>query len=149
MGLDVTADSYEWNDDWAKIPDTPSGNENGRTHGVCVTKSGSVIVFHQAQNGLLTYDPDGKLVSAVGGDRWTGAHGLTLMEENGEEYLWLVDQKSREIAKTTLEGETVLTVEQPDHPAYSGDDAKGYTPTWAAQNPDNGDIWTGDAPDIS
>ena len=30
--------NYEWIEGWAKIPDTASGRENGRTHGVVVTK---------------------------------------------------------------------------------------------------------------
>ena len=135
--------AYEWIENWAKIPDTESGRTNGRTHGVCVSKSGNVIVFCQAKNGLITFDPDGKLVSAVGGDRWLGAHGLTLMEEDGVEYLWLADQTSCEVAKVTLDGETVMTVAKPDISAYHGDNAKPYCPTWAAQNPVNGDIWVG------
>ncbi len=133
---------YEWKDNWARIPDTESGRKNGRTHGVCVTQAGQVIVFHQAQNGLLTFDPDGTLVSAVGGDRWLGAHGLTKIVENGVEYLWLADQNSKEVAKVTLTGETVMTIDRPPHPAYA-ENGK-YTPTWAAQNPDNGDIWVAD-----
>lgn len=111
---------------------------------MCVTKSGNVVVFHQAENGLLTFDPQGKLVSAVGGERWVGAHGLTLIEENGQEYLWLADQDSSEVVKATLQGEVVQTLPRPDYPDYRGDQAKQYIPTWAAQNPANGEIWVGD-----
>ncbi len=144
MSQDLKTAKFEWVDNWVRIPDTSSGRENGRTHGVCVTKGGNVIVFHQAQNGLLTFDPQGKLVSAVGGDRWLGAHGLTLIVENGQEYLWLADQDSTEVVKTTLKGEVVKSLPRPDHPAYQGDRPQKYTPTWAAQNPANGDIWIAD-----
>ena len=133
--------AYRWMDRWATIPDTATARANGRTHGVCVTKDNNVIVFHQAENGLLTYDSKGILISAVGGNRWLGAHGLTLVEENGEEFLWLVDEFSSEVAKVTLDGKTVMTIQRPDHPAYAGGK---YTPTWAAQNPDNGEVWVGD-----
>ena len=133
--------TYSWIDQWATIPDSTTARANGRTHGVCVTKNNNVIVFHQAENGLLTYDPNGTLISAMGGDRWMGAHGLTLIEENGEEFLWLVDEFSREVVKVTLNGKTVMTIQPPDHPAYA---AGKYIPTWAAQNPDNGDVWVGD-----
>lgn len=133
---------YKMIDNWARIPDTQSGRENGRTHGVCVTATGNVIVFHQAQDGLLTFDPNGKLISATGGDRWLGAHGLTKVVEDGVEYLWLTDQASKEVAKVTLDGETVQTIAQPDHVAYA--DGGTYVPTWAAVNPDNGDIWVAD-----
>jgi hypothetical protein len=109
-----------------------------------VTKAGHVVVFHQAKNGLLTFDPQGKLMSAVGGDRWLGAHGLTKIAEGGTEYLWLADQASAEVAKVTLQGETVMTIARPDHPLYGGAEPKRYVPTWAAQNPDNGEIWVAD-----
>ena len=59
--------TYQWIDNWARIPDTSSGRENGRTHGVCVARDGSVIVFHQAHEAVLRFDPDGKLISSWGG----------------------------------------------------------------------------------
>lgn len=136
--------TYSWTDQWARIPDTPSGRANGRTHGVCVTNTGTVIVFHQAENGLLTFDSEGRLISAVGGDRWVGAHGLTKMTENGEERLWLVDQSSAEVAKARLDGEVLVTLPRPDHAAYHGAQARKYVPTWAAQNPVTGEIWVAD-----
>jgi len=140
----VETHTYSWTDQWARIPDTPSGRANGRTHGVCATSAGTVIVFHQAENGLLTFDPAGKLISAVGGDRWLGAHGLTRITEDGEERLWLVDQASAEVAKARLDGEVLLTLPPPDHAAYQGVQAQKYVPTWAAQNPLTGDIWVAD-----
>ena len=135
---------YKWHHRWVSIPDHETGRKSGRTHGVCVTKDENVIVFHQAYDGLLTFDPDGALISATGGDRWLGAHGLTKFEENGEEMLWLVNQWSGEVAKTRLNGEVVQTFAQADHEAYAGDNAKKYIPTWAASNPENGEVWVAD-----
>ena len=135
---------YSWCDNWARIPDPPSDRENGRTHGVCVTNSGNVIVFHQAENGLLTFAPDGRLISAVGGKRWLGAHGLTKITFIGEELLWLTDQTSAEVALVRLNGETVRTITPPDHPAYHGKEAHKFIPTWAAQNPVTSEIWVAD-----
>ncbi len=63
--------SYEWLDNWAKIPDTPSHRENGRTHGIVVTKTGQVIVFCQANPALLVFDQSGKLIDRWG-DRFAG-----------------------------------------------------------------------------
>jgi hypothetical protein len=134
--------TYVWTDNWARIPSTETGRANGRTHGVCVTRAGAVVVFHQAKDGLLTYDAQGALISAVGGDRWLGAHGLTKIVENGVEYLWLADQTSKEVAKVTLAGETVMTIERAPHATY--EQGGKYTPTWAAQNPLNGEIWVAD-----
>jgi len=139
--MTTTAD-YSWIDNFARIPDTPSGRANGRTHGVAFTQHKTLVVFHQAENGLLTFDAGGEFLSAFGGNRWLGAHGLTLIEENGSEFLWLTDQSSGEVVKVTLQGETVQTIDQAPHPAYG--QGGGYSPTWAAQNPDNGDIWVAD-----
>lgn len=141
MSSSTCGTDYTCQNDWATVPDTPSSRENGRTHGVCVTNSGQVVVFAQIVDGLLTYSAEGELVSATGGDRWLGAHGLTRVVEEGTEYLWLVDEKSCEVAKVTLDGRTVQTLARPDHPVYKGREAKRYIPTWAAANPANGDVW--------
>jgi len=82
------------------------------------------------------------LISATGGDRWLGAHGLTKVSEDGVEFLWLTDQVSNEVAKVTLSGEIVQTIALPDHAAYA--DGGKYVPTWVAVNPANGDIWVAD-----
>ena len=136
--------SYEWVEHWARIPDTPSGHQNGRTHGVAVTKGGQVVVFNQANPAVLFFDANGSLAQAWG-DRFGGAHGLTLVEEDGTEYLWLTDQSSTEVAKCTLDGQTVMTITRPDLALYQS--AK-YSPTWVAVNEErhggNGDIWVTD-----
>lgn len=133
---------YIWDDQWVKIPVSESARVNGRTHGVGVTRTGEVIVFHQAVDGLLIFDGNGNLRSASGGTRWLGAHGLTLACENGMEYLWLVDQASAEVVKVTLDGKTVQTLPKAPHPAYS--QGAIYVPTWAVCNPQGGDIWVAD-----
>ena len=138
------AHTYGWIDDWATIPDSPSGRENGRTHGVVVTEVGNVIVFHQANPAVLIYDPAGKLQGGWG-DRFPGAHGMTLVKEDGKEYLWLTDERSAEVVKMSLEGETLLNLRKPVLPVY----AEGrYSPTWVAVCEEryggNGDVWVAD-----
>ncbi len=135
--------TYEWNDNWATLPDNPTSQENGRTHGVAVTHAGNVVVFCQANPAVLMFDPNGNLINAWG-DNLQGAHGLTLVREGNGEFLWLTDQTTGEVVKTTLEGQRVLNIDQPDHPVYAGDDPAKYVPTWVAVNPMNGDIWVTD-----
>lgn len=134
------ANRFEWREDWARVPDTPSGRENGRTHGVAVTRKGEIVVFRQADPAVLIFDRAGNLKNAWG-KTWAGAHGLRLVNENGAEYLWLTDERSGEVAKTTLDGRTVLTVKKPDLPVYQ---KARYSPTWVDVNPRNGDIWVAD-----
>jgi DNA-binding beta-propeller fold protein YncE len=144
MTVGTAAHTYQWIDQWARIPDTPSGRANGRTHGVAVSKTGNVIVFHQADPAVLIFDADGNLQHAWG-HRFDGAHGLTLVEENGAEYLWLTDQNSGEVVKTTLDGKTVLNLTPPELPAYQ--DGR-FSPTWVAVNEQrhggNGDVFVTD-----
>jgi hypothetical protein len=136
--------SYHWIENWARIPETSSGKQNGRTHAVVVNRAGEVIVFSQADPAVLFFGPGGNLLSSWG-DRFPGAHGLTLVEEDGQEFLWLTDHDTGEVVKTTLDGRTLLNLGRPDHPIYR---KAGYAPTWVAVNEErfggNGDIWVTD-----
>lgn len=131
---------YTWLDQWAKIPDTPSGRNNGKTHDVAVLENGHVIVFHQAVPGVLFYDPNGKLIDAWG-DRFAGAHGLSVARHDSAEHLWLVDQFSCEVCRVDLKGKLQQRLDPP--PADDRPEGK-YNPTTAIQNPSNGDIWVAD-----
>ncbi len=136
--------TYEWIENWSRTPDNESSRTNGRTHGVVVSEAGQVVVFHQANPAVLVFDTDGKLQDAWG-DRFEGAHGMTLVRDGDVEYLWLTDQNSGEVVKTMLDGQTVMNIQRPEHPAYT---AGNYAPTWVAVNEEwhggNGDIWVTD-----
>ena len=132
--------TYTWHEHWATIPDTPSGKQNGRTHAVVVVPDGRVVVFNQADPGVLIFDGDGELIGSWG-DRFIGAHGMTLIEEDGEPRLWLVDQQSFELCKTTVEGEVLQRLDLPPKDQWLKDT---ITTTWADRNPANGDIWVAD-----
>ncbi|MEO1236318.1 MAG: hypothetical protein AAFX76_05965 [Planctomycetota bacterium] len=133
--------TYRWHDNWAQLPDTPPNRNNGRTHAAAVLRDGRVVVFAQGVPGVLFYDAGGKLVGHWG-DRFVGAHGLRLIEEDGEERFWLVDQESCEICKTTVDGELLQRLAPPPDEALG--EGRKFIPTWADKNPANGDIWVGD-----
>lgn len=134
MNIETPIGTYRWIEDWVTVP----SSDNGRTHGIAVTKDGRVIVFHQASPGVLIYSAQGELQDSWGD--FPGAHGLTLVEENGTEYLWLTDEKTKQVVKTTLAGEMVQSIEPPKHHAYQ---EKPYIPTWATVGT-NGDVWVAD-----
>jgi len=144
MEVKLDGRRYEWIEDWATIPGTESGRENGRTHGIETTDDGRVVVFNQADPAVLVFDAGGGLHDSWG-SRFGGAHGLSQVVEGGTEYLWLTDENSAEVVKTTLDGETVTSLDPPDHPAY-GDGP--FVPTWVAVNErrhgGNGDVWVAD-----
>jgi hypothetical protein len=66
---------------------------------------------------------------------------MSLVEENGTEYLWLTDERKCTVEKLTLDGKLVQSLARPPHPAYENG---GYIPTWATVNPVDGDIWVAD-----
>lgn len=130
---------YRWHENWAVIPLVRE--KEGRTHGAAVARDGRVYIFHQDVPAMLVYEPDGRLVNCWGD--YPGAHGLTLVEESGREFLWLTDQDRAEVEKTTLEGEVAAHVAPP---SYAG--TEPYVPTWVAVNEarygGNGDVWVAD-----
>jgi len=143
MLLQTPLGSYRWIENWITIPESPLGKTNGRTHGAAVARDGRIIIFHQADPAILLYSPEGELLASWGS--FPGAHGLTLVEEDGEEFLWLTDQDHCSVVKATLAGEIVQTLPKPLHPLYT---ERKYVPTWAAVNErrfgGNGEIWVAD-----
>src|SRR6185312_7396107 len=136
--------TYDWFENWATIPESAVGRDNGRTHGVVTTSDGSIVVLHVGKPAVLVYDQRGALIDAWG-DRFPGAHGLTLVTENGADFLWLTDYVTGEVVKTTMRGETVLSLPFPDLRGFN--DPK-YAPTWVAVYEErlggNGDVWVAD-----
>ncbi len=148
MNLSCGGISYTWIENWARIPATPRGRENGRTHGIAYSRTRDrFILFHQNDPAVVILAPDGEIESAWGAD-YPGAHGLTVAPENGREFLWLVDEKTCAVRKTTLDGEIVLEIQKPPIPAYAPGLETGrkgaYIPTWAAQHPATGEVWVAD-----
>src|SRR5678815_4613927 len=82
VGRGVT--HFQWVENWVRLPDTASGRANGRTHGVVISEQGHAVIFNQADPAILVYDRGGELVYAWG-DRFPGAHGLTLVKEGNTE----------------------------------------------------------------
>jgi DNA-binding beta-propeller fold protein YncE len=143
MQISSPAGNYRWIENWVTIPESPDGLVNGRTHGVAVTRDGRIIIFHQADPAVLIYSPEGTLLDAWGS--FPGAHGLTMIEENGVELLWLVDEKTKAVVKTTLSGEVLQSLPMPEHEAYR---EGNYIPTWLAvdeiRHGGDGGLWLAD-----
>lgn len=136
---------YVWHDHWARVPDSVGSTSNGRTHGVCVTKDGVVVVFAQCPDGILHFSPEGELVGQYGGDDWVMAHGLTYAASDDGEFLWLTDERDGgKVAKTTLTGEIVREVEPIIATPPGAAQPAPYRPTWAAENPVTGALWIAD-----
>lgn len=111
-------------------------------HEMVMDQKGRLLMLtDHPQNNLLIYDKSGRLL-----DRWTlkfpGAHGLTIHDEGGEEYLYITDPGQGKVVKCTLDGRVVMEV---DHPSKVGayNDTARYSPTETAIGP-TGDIYIAD-----
>ena len=132
---------YQWNEHWVCIPDTLRLEGVGRTHGVAVSNDGRVYIFRQGRPSILVCDSRGNIVESWG--EHPGAHGLTLVREGDQEFLWITDEKRCDVEKLTLNGTSVFGIPPPPYAAH-----EAYVPTWVAvyefRHGGNGDIWVAD-----
>jgi peptidylamidoglycolate lyase len=128
--------------------DTTWGNLNPSKHPVndCHemvqdSKGRIVLLTNETKNNILVYNKSGKLLKAAAHD-FPGAHGLTLQKANGEDFLFITDTVKRQVYKTTLDGNILLTV---NYPAETGKYAnkEAFNPTETAVL-DNGDFYIAD-----
>lgn len=100
-----------------------------------------ILLTNETKNNVIIYDKSGKLLETWGHE-YPGAHGLTLKDEGGQDFLYIADNNRHEVIKTDLKGNVVLTL---PYPKESGkyDSADTYVPTETAVA-DNGDIYVAD-----
>ena len=160
MRIGSGANTYEWQDTWAGIPDSESARNGWAHHGVAVTESGQIITYHPGDPTMMLFDPEGNLVRSWRVDL-SDAHGMTLVTEEGRELLWIADNGRKrqpaigyeypgaetrgQVLKMDLEGNVLASLQRPDLDVYR----EGmYSPTWVAVNEErhggNGDVWVAD-----
>ena len=154
------ANTYEWQDSWAGIPDSESARTGWAHHGVAVTESGQIITYHPGDKSMMVFDRDGSLARSWPVDL-SDAHGITLVNEGGRELLWIADNGRKrqhdigyeypsgetrgQVLNMDLEGTVLSSLQRPDLDVYR----EGmYSPTWVAVNEEqhggNGDVWVAD-----
>lgn len=127
---------YEQVPGWGVLNEkTPVNN----CHGLAQDREGHIILLNDdATNNVIIYDRAGKLVHKWG-TQFPGAHGLSLVQENNREVLFITDLKTNRVAKTTLDG---VTLDEWLWPADSGkyEKADQYRPSWTL-HPGNGEFY--------
>ncbi|MBL7826100.1 MAG: 6-bladed beta-propeller [Saprospiraceae bacterium] len=111
-------------------------------HELVMSRSGKIFMTtDDVRNNILIFDKDGQITGAWGKE-YPGAHGLTLHDENGDEFLYISDYERHQVIKTTLEGKVIQTFEWPaDGGFYRSQQA--FKPTETAIAP-NGDVLVAD-----
>ena len=110
-------------------------------HEMVMDRNGRLImVTDEPKNNILIYEQSGKIL-----DAWTlnlpAAHGLSLVDEGGEEFIWIVDNGGR-VVKTDLDGKIITEIPSPLSQGIY-DQGMRYTPTETAVAP-NGDLYITD-----
>lgn len=105
------------------------------------SKGRIVMCTNETKNNILIFNKDGEVLEAFGNE-YPGAHGLTLFDEGGTEYLWLTDYERHEVIKMDMKGRVVLTLGWPaDTGKYQR--KEDFRPTETSIAP-NGDVFVVD-----
>jgi hypothetical protein len=105
------------------------------------SKGRIVLLTNHTKNNVIIYDKSGKLLESWG-TNYPGAHGLTLVKENGTDFLLITDYERHQVIKTTMDGKLVLTIDYPGDTGYYATKNE-FKPTETTVA-DNGDIYVAD-----
>jgi hypothetical protein len=136
---------YEWVRGWGNLP---AGVRFGSTHGgVVVDAQNRVYISTDGDDSIIVFDHDGKYIRSLGKE-WkpdkdgNGTHDMQLIEEGGQEFIYLVSLFRHEFAKITLQGEPVWVKGFPEQAGiYKSKDE--FKPTGVTAMP-NGDFYVTD-----
>src|SRR5689334_18964258 len=102
---------YEVQHNWAQLPDRYTWQT---THNVAVDREGLLYVIHEGRENqkehpsIFVFDGAGKFVRAFGKQFQGGGHGLEVVTEGKEQFLYVTGyQQLKNFAKLTLTGEQV------------------------------------------
>ncbi len=102
---------YTMDADWGKL--NPAEHPVNDCHEMVQDAKGRIILLtNETKNNILIYNKSGRLLDYWGHD-FPGGHGLTLVNENGAEFLFITDIVKHQVYKATLEGKILLTIDAP------------------------------------
>ncbi|MDB5024327.1 MAG: 6-bladed beta-propeller [Mucilaginibacter sp.] len=131
---------YRMDTAWSKAD--PNINPVNDCHEMVQDSKGRILLLtNETKNNVLIYNKSGKLLDTWGHD-FPGAHGLTLANENGAEFLFITDTVKHQVYKTTIDGKVLLTIDVPlETGVYKK--AEEFVPTEVAVDV-NGDFFIAD-----
>lgn len=154
--------NYDWLENWGGRDQTQKSLSGWAHPGMATTSDGRIVSCDSGSSEILIYSQKGELIHSWSGD-FTDAHGITVVNEGGKDYLWIadngskrlpefsyeyppgVDNKSGIVHKYDLEGNLLLNLPGPSHNDYQ---ENRYAPTSIAVDElrfgGSGDIWVAD-----
>lgn len=131
---------YRLNKTWGQL--SPERFPVKDCHEMVIDKSGRIFLLtNDTHNNILIYDRSGKLLDSWGKD-YPGAHGLSIHDENGEEYIYICDNELHQVIKTDLKGRVIMRLAYPMEAGLYKTETE-YIPTETAIT-SNGDIYVAD-----
>lgn len=76
---------YQWAEHWVRIPPTMTGQADRGAPTASRSPAKGTLLFHQADPAVVIYSAEGALLTSWG-NRFPGAHGLTLVQEGAEAF---------------------------------------------------------------
>ncbi|MEX0322711.1 MAG: c-type cytochrome domain-containing protein [Puniceicoccaceae bacterium] len=111
----------------------------GSTHGgVVVDAAGQIYV--SSHNGIFVYDDAGKMLRSYEGADYSDIHSMTLVEEDGKEFIYGARNRNAEIIKMATTGEIEMQIPFPPESGVTGK----FMPTAVVVTPDDGRILVAD-----
>ncbi|TAH27308.1 MAG: 6-bladed beta-propeller [Cytophagales bacterium] len=130
---------YRYVPNWADFGNLPVND----CHEMVQDSQGRMIFnTNELKNNIIICSPKGKLISTWGID-FPGAHGLTLLHQNGEDTLFITDQHRRQVFKTTVDGKVIFKLNAPLETGKYKYDGCWYAPTEVTVLP-NGEFYVAD-----
>lgn len=132
---------YEVVKGWGELD--PNQYPVANCHEMVEDSKGRLILFQtNTKNNVIIYDKGGKLLEAWGTE-YPGAHGMDIVNEGGQDFLFLTDTNLGKVVKTDMKGKVIMELGRPDVPHYVDNPKAPYKPTNVMPAPD-GTFYVGD-----
>lgn len=127
----------------------PGGQDFGPHHGgIILDQAGNIYVSSDTPRGIDMYTSDGKFVKSLGPTR---IHGMEMVSEKGEEFIYGARPSDHEVVKLKLDGTLVWAIHYPaeatsevnGQPAPIYKEAKDFNPCAVTTGPD-GSVFVAD-----
>lgn len=129
------AHRYRWDAAWPVLPDAVT---LGNTHGnVAVDAAGRVLFNTDSENAIVVCRPDGTYEGSLAPEWKGGLHGMHLVREGDDQFVYVAHLGRHAVAKLDLAGRTLWTVGWPEESGLYKEERQ-FNPTGIAVRPDGG-----------
>ncbi|MDR2275940.1 MAG: hypothetical protein LBF27_33850 [Sphingobacterium sp.] len=82
-------------------------------HEMVQDKKGRLFLLtNETKNNIIIFNKDGRVLESWGHE-FPGGHGLSIHDENGEQFLYITDNEKHQVYKVDLNGNILLTIDAP------------------------------------